>query len=345
MFRADVTFKRNEFSLSAKLNLQKGSISTLVGASGSGKSTLFRLLSGLENPLTGEIYSDDVCWFDGAKKYNLPVQCRKVGMVFQDYALFEHLTVYDNIAYGVQKVNRQTVVNDWLSRINLTQKANAYPQDLSGGEKQRVALARALAIEPDILLLDEPFSALDAYFRHELRRQLQVLIRDTQIPVLISTHDLDEARFLADSIYVLVDGQIVQQGPVSEVFRKPKTVQAAKVLGWQNILAVDTFNKDEVSGKWGALPYPNAQLSISALAIPAEALTLNPLADCAAVEVDATYLSVMVTHAVDMGSYQLIEAILPDESRLVFKNSTSQVLYQDQKISVYVDLSVLLLLE
>ncbi|MDH3326722.1 MAG: ABC transporter ATP-binding protein, partial [Gammaproteobacteria bacterium] len=216
MFHAAITYQRENFSLNAELSLDNGSITALVGASGSGKSSLFRLLSGLEIPSGGEIYSDNTCWFDKRKKINLAIQKRKVGMVFQDYALFEHLSVYDNIAYGVEEAVQQTVVIDWLNRINLSHKATAYPQELSGGEKQRVALARALVIAPDILLLDEPFSALDIFLRHELRRELQKIISYTQIPVLIATHDLEEARFLADTVYVLSEGRIIQHGPVSE---------------------------------------------------------------------------------------------------------------------------------
>ena len=342
MFHASISFQRYQFALDAELHLEKGSITALVGASGSGKSSLFRLLCGLEAPLTGKIFSEDVCWFDASKKINLSIQNRKVGLVFQDYALFEHLTVYENIAYGVEKTKQAVVVADWMQRIDLTHKANAYPQHLSGGEKQRVALARVLATSPDILLLDEPFSALDSAIRHDLRRELQALIVDAQIPVLIATHDLTEARFLADAIYVLADGKVIQHGPVASVFKKPETIQAAKVLGWQNILLVDLCEGDRIKGKWGELDLKSQDSlsEIRAVAIPHDALTFDTTpADSSRI---ANSLSVKLTHSVDMGDHYLVEAQLTGGNRITLK-----ILTKNQgnspvvgvNLPVYVDLS------
>jgi len=311
-----------------EIELSCGSITALVGASGSGKSSLLRLLTGLMKPDSGYIHSDGVCWFASTRNRNLAVQQRKVGMVFQDYALFEHLSVYDNIAYGVvPKANRQQVVADWLERINLRHKADVYPQDLSGGEKQRVALARVLATKPDVLLLDEPFSALDTHLRHDLRRALQSIICDTQIPVLIATHDLDEARFLADSIYVLSGGKIIQHGPVPEVFQTPKTIQAAKVLGWQNILLVDSFEAGRISGQWGQLVCPdvsqNDNQQISAVVIPVRAISV--VTSSHATDSPDQLLSLVVMHSADMGGHYLVEG------RLGEKNIVILSFYSDKK--------------
>ncbi len=346
MFKAAVTFQRYQFTLDVDLHLEKGSITALIGASGSGKSSLFRVLSGLEQPSSGQIYSDGVCWFDADKKTNLAVQKRKVGMVFQDYALFEHLTVYENIAYGVEKSKQVDAINQWLSRIKLSHKADMYPQALSGGEKQRVALARVLVAEPDILLLDEPFSALDSAIRHDLRRELQTLISDAQIPVLIATHDLLEARFLADTLYVLADGKIIQHGPVASTFKKPQTVQAAKVLGWQNILMVSSFDSTHIEGEWGKLAYQcphDAVTTILAVAVPLDAFTiaLSEEPDLQPVEIKNS-LTAVVTHYADMGDYSLIEAKLNDGSHIVLKSSAESRVFSGKILTIFINLSLLI---
>ena len=339
MFQAAITFQRNDFYLNVDLCLERGSITALIGASGSGKSSLFRLLSGLEKPASGHISSSGVCWFDADKNTNLAIQKRKVGMVFQDYALFEHLTVYENIAYGVDKVAQASVVSDWLLRIELTHKAQSLPQELSGGERQRVALARALAPGPDILLLDEPFSALDISIRHDLRRELQALISDTQIPVFIATHDLTEARFLAENVYVLADGKIIQHGATSQVFQNPKTSQVAKVLGWQNIFKVDSFDGAYIEGKWGKLAYKNPSSNLAYVAIPIEAVTLSPV-----VVGDLSYNSVSaeLTHSANMGEYYLSELKLADESRVTIRIFNEEKPVSGQKLTIYVDSSRLI---
>ena len=346
MFKASITFKRKHFYLAADLVLKKGSITALVGASGSGKSTLFRLLSGLEKPDSGRIASDDICWFDGEVGCGLSPQNRKVGMVFQEYQLFEHMTVFDNIAFGVEKAKRDVVVPAWLKRINLQDKASAHPQDLSGGEKQRVALARALANSPDILLLDEPFSALDAHFRHELRRQLQNLIKDTQIPVLMATHDLEEARFLANSVYVMSEGKTIQHGSVSEVFQHPKSIAAARVLGWQNILPVNAVAEHEITGEWGSLAIRDANQDTQAAILPVDAIQLvGADKNCRqTADLSCTQHTLLVSHFVDMGSYSLIEASFPNGSRIVLRTTQVHSLQIDEKINIHINLHQVVLL-
>lgn len=336
MFSAAITFQRQEFRLVTSLALKEGSITALLGASGSGKSTLFRLLSGLEKPQTGNIYSNGVCWFEAEKKINLSVQKRKVGMVFQDYALFEHLNVFENVAYGVEPAKQKKVVNDWLKKVNLTHKASCYPLQLSGGEKQRVALARALATEPDILMLDEPFSALDGYLRHELRRELQSVISHTKIPVLIATHDLNEARFLADTAYVMSEGEIIQSGTISQLFKNPKTIQAARVLGWQNILPVSSSDECYLRGTWGSLKLNNDCKNVAALAIPIDAISIMHSKDSNPV------LSAQITHRVDMGSYTLLEVKLEGNNQLVLHTNLDNCLSLGERIYLSVNSSKLL---
>jgi len=311
MFNADLLFQRNQFQLQAEIQLHKASISVLLGESGAGKSTLFRLISGLEKPQQGRIQSGETIWVDTHNNICLATQKRKVGMMFQDYALFEHMSVYDNIAYGIAAAEQKTVVETWLKRIKLAEKANAYPCALSGGEKQRVALARALACKPDILLLDEPFSALDTSIRHKLRRELQTIIRQTKVPVLIATHDLDEARLIADYVYVMANGKIVRHGVANQVFKHPKNQLAATSLGWHNVLPVTQIKGQLLSGNWGELTLPHVpEPNIRAIGIPEKAIRLiHP----------GQGMQVTVTHAVIMANYHLIEVSMKDGTALLIQ--------------------------
>jgi len=332
MFFAKIGFQREHLEIDVQLELEKGCVTALMGASGSGKSTLFRLLSGLEQPETGEIKSDGECWFDALREYHRPVQHRKVGMVFQDYALFEHMNVFDNVAYGVLPEIRHEVVPDWLSRINLSHKSSSYPNELSGGEKQRVALARALANAPDILLLDEPFSALDHTLRHELRLELQALIYDTQLPVLIATHDLEEAKNLANFVYVMDEGQIIQSGQSKSIFSSPESLQAAKVLGWRNFLPIEHQANGIAKGKWGSLKVPSLESYHAYLALSQGAISLTPL-DSEAGE----GLTVEVLHSVDKDDHQLLDCRLADGVRLTFNLAGPETVVVGSHLVVFVD--------
>jgi sulfate transport system ATP-binding protein len=196
----------------------------LLGPSGSGKTTLLRVLAGLEKPDTGEVR------FAGEDFLSLPVRKRRVGMVFQHYALFRHMTVAQNIAFGLsvrkgaERPSKSEIadrVRDLLSLVQLEGLEKRYPSQLSGGQRQRVALARALAIEPRMLLLDEPFGALDAQVRRELRRWLRELHERTGVTTVFVTHDQEEALDLADRVAILKDGQLVQLGTPNEVYENP----------------------------------------------------------------------------------------------------------------------------
>ncbi len=208
------------------LSIPSGALIALLGPSGSGKSTLLRILGGLEFPTSGRVL------FDGEDATGLSVQNRRAGFVFQHYALFRHMTVFENIAYGLRARPRPTRptnaeierrVNRLLDLIQLPDIGKRYPSQLSGGQRQRVALARALAIEPRMLLLDEPFGALDARVRKELRQGLRDIHDTTGLTTVFVTHDQDEAMELADLVVVMSMGRIEQVGKPAEIRAKPKT--------------------------------------------------------------------------------------------------------------------------
>lgn len=221
------------------LTIQKGSLVALLGPSGSGKSTLLRLIAGLETPDTGriQILDQDVTRQD--------VQVRNIGFVFQHYALFKHLTVRQNIAFGLEirrsrKAYTRQRVQDLLDLMQLQGLGDRYPAQLSGGQRQRVALARALAVEPQVLLLDEPFGALDAKVRKDLRQWLRRLHDEVHVTTVFVTHDQEEAMEVADQIVVMHRGQIEQVGTPAEVYEQPASPFVMGFLGPVNVLSTDT---------------------------------------------------------------------------------------------------------
>ena len=210
----------------------------LLGPSGSGKTTLLRIIAGLETPDAGAIY------FDNAETTDKSVGDRRVGFVFQHYALFRHLSVFENVAFGLRVRPRATrppeaairaKVHELLGLVQLDGLANRFPSQLSGGQRQRVALARALAVEPSVLLLDEPFGALDARVRQELRRWLRQLHDDLHITSLFVTHDQEEALEVADRIVVMNRGVIEQVGTPDEVYEHPANPFVLNFLGAVNL--------------------------------------------------------------------------------------------------------------
>jgi sulfate transport system ATP-binding protein len=215
------------------VEIEEGELVALLGPSGSGKTTLLRIIAGLDFPDSGSIR------FDGEESIGLNIQKRRVGFVFQNYALFRHMTVYKNIAFGLEvaRGNRKLSngqirerVLELLSLVQLPGLERRYPAQLSGGQRQRVALARALAIEPRILLLDEPFGALDAIVRKELRLWVKELQRNLKITTLFVTHDQDEAIEIADLIVVMNKGRVEQIGTPAEVCEEPATPFVSEFL-------------------------------------------------------------------------------------------------------------------
>lgn len=204
------------------LEIKTGSLVALIGPSGSGKSTLLKLIVGLEDPDSGQI------WLTGKNTKFLSIQERQIGFVFQNYALFKHLTVFQNIAYGLQikHAKKTRIINrvqELLQLIELENFSDRYPNQLSGGQKQRIALARALAIEPKVLLLDEPFGALDFQVRKNLKNWLKKLHDEVSVTTVFVTHDQQEAMELAQEIIILKDGRIEQVGSPKELYDQPIT--------------------------------------------------------------------------------------------------------------------------
>ena len=220
------------------LKVETGELIALLGPSGSGKTTLLRIIAGLESADSGEIL------FHGKDASDKKIKDRNVGFVFQHYALFRHMTVFDNIAFGL-RVQAKRVrlsddkikakVKDLLSLVQLDWVGDRYPSQLSGGQRQRIALARALAIEPKVLLLDEPFGSLDAQVRKELRQWLRRFHDELQITSLFVTHDQEEALEVADRVVVMNKGKVEQIGTPQEVYHKPASVFVLNFLGNVNI--------------------------------------------------------------------------------------------------------------
>jgi iron(III) transport system ATP-binding protein len=220
------------------LEIERGELMAVLGPSGCGKTTLLRVIAGFEQPDSGcVVVSDEVVAGPGRI---VPPEKRRVGMVFQDYALFPHLSVEGNVAFGLSKRTREerdALTRRTLELVGLQHKARTNVHELSGGERQRVALARALAPEPELVLLDEPFSSLDATLRADLRREVELILRDAEATALLVTHDQEEALSLADRLAVMRDGEIVQVGPPVEVYGEPASRWAAQFVGEVNVLS------------------------------------------------------------------------------------------------------------
>ena len=235
--------------LNASFRCAPGELLALVGPSGSGKTTLLRTIAGLYQPEQGRVSCAGAEWFwaQEGQRRSLTPQARRIGMVFQDYALFPHLTALQNVQLAMghlPRVQRLEQATQWLSRVRLQGLEARYPSELSGGQRQRVALARALAREPQALLLDEPFSAVDQVTRRRLQRELALLRQHISIPIILVTHDLDEATALADQICVLHNGVSLQQGTPEALFRRPASPLVARLLDRHNVFSGEVVETD-----------------------------------------------------------------------------------------------------
>ncbi len=234
MLRADVALSRGDFELDAAVAVAPGERLALVGPSGAGKSTLLRTLAGLVRPDGGRIELDGTTWFDSEAGVAMPPERRGVGLVFQEYALFPRMSAWRNVGYGIRggsRAQRRERAHELLERFGLAARSDARPHDLSGGERQRVALARALASEPQLLLLDEPLSALDATTRGVASAELSALLATMAIPAVIVTHDFTEAALLADRVAVIDRGRVVQEGTPAELAATPASAFVADLAG------------------------------------------------------------------------------------------------------------------
>lgn len=219
------------FRLEAELTCGPG-ITALVGPSGSGKTTLIRCLAGLEAPDAGVIRVGDETWFDAARGVNRRVQERRVGFVFNDFALFPEMTVARNAAFGAR---RPEAASEWLELLDIGALGDRLPRQLSAGQQQRVALARALASEPRLLLMDEPFTSLDPHLRERVYVEFAQLIQRIRIPVVLVTHDLAEASLLGSAMVVLERGRVAQAGAPEEILLRPASPAVASLAGYRNV--------------------------------------------------------------------------------------------------------------
>ena len=232
-------------SKDVSFGVEKGHLAALLGPSGSGKTTILRMIAGLDRPDSGDIL------INGKRVNDLPGSKRGIGFVFQNYALFRYMTVAENIAFGlkVQKKSRTEIkdrVEQLLELISMSELGNRYPHQLSGGQRQRVAFARALAPNPQLLLLDEPFAAIDAKVRRELRSWLRKMIRQVGITSIFVTHDQEEAMEVADTIIITNDGSIEQIGIPEDICRNPKTVFVKDVVDTKRYEAWKRIRESEV---------------------------------------------------------------------------------------------------
>ena len=237
-FAVEITKRLPGFTLDVAWTAGDG-VAVLFGPSGAGKTLTLQCLAGLIHPDAGRIVVDDRVLFDAAAGVNLPPQQRRVGYVFQGYALFPHLTVAENVGFGLRdrpRAVRDTRVADVIARLDLGGLERRRPSELSGGQRQRVALGRALAIDPALLLLDEPLSALDAPLRRALRDELRSILSGWGTAAVVVTHDFTEAYRLADRIIVYESGRVIQAAPRAELLWQPASEVVARVMGLRNVL-------------------------------------------------------------------------------------------------------------
>ncbi|HEY3118247.1 MAG TPA: ATP-binding cassette domain-containing protein [Chloroflexota bacterium] len=230
--KVDITKQFGAFELDMRFQVPPG-VSAIFGPSGAGKTLTLRCIAGLARPDRGRIVVGERVLFDSAGRVEVPARQRRIGYVFQQYALFPHLDVAANVAYGLRDrtpTERKGRVEQLLTLIGLTEHAHHYPRMLSGGQQQRVALVRALAPEPDLVLLDEPFAAVDALTRRQLRTDLRQLQERTGVPMLLVTHDLADVQELATYVAICEQGRAVQEGPLQEVLSAPSSPGVAALL-------------------------------------------------------------------------------------------------------------------
>ncbi|MDI9518859.1 MAG: ABC transporter ATP-binding protein [Bacillota bacterium] len=244
------------------LKIENGSFTTLLGPSGCGKTTLLRMIAGLETPDGGEIWIDDTCVYSKEKNINIPPEKRHLAFVFQDFALWPHMTVFENVAFGLRArkntENLDNRVRDALKTVKLEDFEERYPHQLSGGQQQRVAFARAIAVKPGCILFDEPLSALDALLREQMRHELTELTSSLGITAVFVTHDQTEAMSMSDRIAVLNVGHVEQYDSPETIYHNPSSEFVARFVGKSNWLSEKELFRPEdatITPTKGALSY------------------------------------------------------------------------------------------
>lgn len=251
-----VDIEKDFGSFSLKVNIeQENGVLGFLGESGCGKSMTLKCIAGIVKPDKGKIILNGRVLFDSEKKINLPPQERQVGYLFQNYALFPHMTIRENIEIGLlnlHKNEKDKVVKEYLRKMKLEGFENRYPHQLSGGQQQRIAFARALAYKPEILLLDEPFSALDNHLKSSMENELIEILKDYQGSIVYVTHDIDECYRICDDIVVFNRGLAMNKREKSQLFNHPMTLTEANITGCKNISEIDIINEEKVFAKnWG----------------------------------------------------------------------------------------------
>ena len=247
------SFEKRQVIKPTSLRIENGSFTTLLGPSGCGKTTLLRMVAGLETPDDGEIWLDNTCVFSKTNKINLPPEKRNLGFVFQDFALWPHMTVFENVAFGLRArkntADLKNKVRNALRTVHLEDLEKRYPHQLSGGQQQRVAFARAIAVQPGCILFDEPLSALDALLREEMRHELTDLTSALGITSVFVTHDQTEAMSMSDRIAVLNGGYVEQYAAPETVYHKPATEFVARFVGKSNWLSETDMFRPEAAAQ------------------------------------------------------------------------------------------------
>ncbi|MCL2169264.1 MAG: ATP-binding cassette domain-containing protein [Defluviitaleaceae bacterium] len=254
-----------DFSLDAKFESERETLA-LLGASGCGKSLILKCIAGIERPDSGRIIINGEVVYDGEKRINLPPQKRHVGFLFQNYALFPTKTVYDNIACVIKKpkAERGAIVADIIQKFQLENVQRLYPREISGGQQQRTALARILVSEPKIIMLDEPFSALDTQLKWSMEQEVSAVLRDFEGPSLLVSHDREEVYRMSDKIAVMDNGKVDSYGTKTDIFDTPRTLAAARMTGCKNISRAEKLGDYTVRAlDWGitlttAQPVPDS---------------------------------------------------------------------------------------
>ncbi|MBU5336464.1 sulfate/molybdate ABC transporter ATP-binding protein [Intestinibacter bartlettii] len=250
----DIEKDLGSFKLKVKFEQENGIVG-LLGQSGCGKSMTLKCIAGIVKPDKGKIISNGTVFFDSEKKINLTPQKRNIGFLFQNYALFPHMSVKENIQLGIEKLSKEEkdeITKKYLKKFRLEGFENRYPWQLSGGQQQRIALARALCLNPDILILDEPFSALDYHLRSNMENELCEILKDFDGNVLFVTHDISEAYRISDDIIVFDSGVSLPKRKKDELFVHPRCMTEAVITGCKNISSCDIIDTNTVFAKeWG----------------------------------------------------------------------------------------------
>ena len=295
------------------LRLAPGELTAILGASGAGKSTLLRLIAGLEPVSAGTIHHGATLWSDPAR--TVPAEQRRVGLIFQDFALFPHLSAARNVAFGLghlPRAEQRRLSLDWLDRLGLSKRADAYPHELSGGEQQRVAIARALAPSPVAILMDEPFSGLDPERRDGVRETTLRLIAETGVPALLITHQPEEALRHAHRVAVMSEGRLLQCAAPEHVFFRPVNPVVASALGPVTLFGECEVRAGEALTPLGQMPVPeHAGATTVRLGLREGALRVDPGGAVSARVAGSALPDIVFRLPVELHGRR-VDAVLPD---------------------------------